>query len=187
MYLSAPFTLQNLKKILRDDPELWGWAILGPKIAHLSWTKFFWRKPLLLLSSTYWPFSLCKIKKNSYSGFRVIRMHHFWVLNGPFAPKFFFWKKLLRSFSSNYWPISLCKILKKFLLQIQSYEDAPFLGSKWPICPNENLFRKLVNKPCSFHSCLSTCKKSKSDINLLMKYWRLNNTEISFTESYFSL
>ena len=83
---------------------------------------------------------------------------------------FFFWKKLLISFSSNYWPISLCKILKKFLLQIQSYEDAPFLGSKWPICPNENLFRKPVNKPCSFHSCLSTCKKSKSDINLLMKY-----------------
>ena len=63
MYLLAPFILQNFKKILRADPELWGCAIFGPKMAHLSWTKFFWYKPLLLLSSTYWPFSLCKIQK----------------------------------------------------------------------------------------------------------------------------
>ena len=31
-------------------------------------------------------------------------------------------------------------------------------------------FRKHVNEPCFFHSCLSTCQKSKSDINLLVKY-----------------
>ena len=47
---------------------------------------FFWYKPLLLLSSTYWPFPLCKILKNSYSGSRVMRMCHFWAQNGPFAP-----------------------------------------------------------------------------------------------------
>ena len=41
MYLLAPFILQNFKKILRADPELWGCAIFGPKMAHLSWTKFF--------------------------------------------------------------------------------------------------------------------------------------------------
>ena len=60
--------------------------------------------------------------------------------------------------------------LKKFLQRIQSYEDAQFLGPKWPISPNENFFRKPVNEPCFFHSCLSTCQKSKSDINLLVKY-----------------
>ena len=92
MYLLAPFILQNFKKILRADPELWGCAIFGPKMAHLSWTKFFWYKPLLLLSSTYWPFSLCKIFKNSYCESRVMRMHHFWAQNGPFAPNNFFWK-----------------------------------------------------------------------------------------------
>ena len=54
-----------------------------------------------------------------------------------------------------------------------------FLGPKWPISPNENFFRKPVNEPCFFHSCLSTCQKSKSDINLLVKYWRLKNTEMS--------
>ena len=77
MYLLAPFILQNFKKILRADPELWGCAIFGPKMAHLSWTKFFWYKPLLLLSSTYWPFSLSKILKNCYGRSRVIRMCHF--------------------------------------------------------------------------------------------------------------
>ena len=30
---------------------------------NLSWTNFFWYKPLLLLSSTCYPFSLCKIYK----------------------------------------------------------------------------------------------------------------------------
>ena len=71
---------------LRADPQSWGCAIFVPKMAHLSWTKFFRCKPLLLLSSTHWPFSLCKILKNSYSGSRVMRIHHFWTQNGPSAP-----------------------------------------------------------------------------------------------------
>ena len=62
----------------------------GLKMAQLSGTKLFWYTPLLLLSSTYWPFSLCKIKKNSYNVSRVMRMHHFWAQNGPFAPNNFF-------------------------------------------------------------------------------------------------
>ena len=41
MFLLAPFTLQNFKKILRVDPELWGCAIFRPKMAYLSWTNFF--------------------------------------------------------------------------------------------------------------------------------------------------
>ena len=44
-------------------------------------------------------------------------------------------------------------------------------------------FRKPVNEPCSFYSCLSTCQKSKSDINLLVKYWQLKHTGISMTEN----
>ena len=78
-------------------------------------------------------------------------------------------------------------ILKQFFQQIQSYEDAQFLGLKWPISPTDKFFRKPVNEPCFFHSCLSTCQKSKSDINLLVKYWRLKNTEISLAESHFWL
>ena len=102
MYLLAPFALQDFLKILRADPELWGCVIFGPKVTHLSWTKFFGYKPLLLLLSTYWPFSLCKILKNSHSGSRVMKMHHFWTQNGPFAPNKLFFEKLLIPFSSAY-------------------------------------------------------------------------------------
>ena len=41
MYLLAPFILQNFKKIIGANPELWECATFGPKMAHLSWTGFF--------------------------------------------------------------------------------------------------------------------------------------------------
>ena len=34
IYLLALFTVQNLKKILTANPELWGCVIFGPKIVH---------------------------------------------------------------------------------------------------------------------------------------------------------
>ena len=49
IYLLAPFIVQNLKNILKTDPEFWGCAIFGPKMARLSWIELFWYKPLLLL------------------------------------------------------------------------------------------------------------------------------------------
>ena len=110
------------KTILTADPELWGCDIL---VLHLSQTIFFGEKIINIMLSTYWPLSLCKFLKKSYSGSRVMRMRHFWAQNGPFAQ--------MRIF-----------------------------------------FRKPVNKPFSFHSCLSTCQKSKSDINLsltIKEYW----------------
>ena len=36
--------VQNLKKILTADPELWGCTILGPKMVHLPKTIFFFWK-----------------------------------------------------------------------------------------------------------------------------------------------
>ena len=141
MYLLALFILQNFKKILRANPELRGCAIFGTKMAHLSWTKFFWYNPLSSLSSTFWTFSLCKIQKNTYWGSRVIRMYYFWAQNGPFSPNKFFWK-IFNIILINLLALSLCKILEKFFQQIQSYEDAQLLGPKWPISPNENFFQK---------------------------------------------
>ena len=41
MHLLAPFILHNFRKTLTVDPELRGCAIFGPKIPHLSCTKFF--------------------------------------------------------------------------------------------------------------------------------------------------
>ena len=85
------------------------------------------------------------------------------------CPNFFF-GKLLISFSSTYWSLSLYKIKKKIL---------PLDPELWA-CAIFGPDRKTCNEPCFFHSCLSTCQKSSSDINLLVKYWRLKNTEISF-------
>ena len=57
-----------------------------------------------------------------------------------------------------------------------------FLAQNGPSPQMRIFFRKTVNEPCFFHSRQSTCQKSKSDINLLLKYWRLKNTEISLAE-----
>ena len=39
--LLAPFIVQNLKKLLPADPELWGCAIFGPKMTHFPKGEFF--------------------------------------------------------------------------------------------------------------------------------------------------
>ena len=41
IYLLAPFIVQNFKKILPVDPELWGCTTFGPKMVHLSKWEFF--------------------------------------------------------------------------------------------------------------------------------------------------
>ena len=82
-------------------------------------------------------------------------------------------------------PFHCAKFEKKFFQRIQSYEDVQFLGPKWPISPIESFSRKTVNEPCFFYPFLSTCQKSNSGINLLKKYFGLNNTEISLDESHF--
>ena len=41
IYLLGFFVVQNFKKILRADPELWGCAIFGLKMAHFSKWEFF--------------------------------------------------------------------------------------------------------------------------------------------------
>ena len=84
--------------------------------------------------------------------------------------------KLLLLLSSACWTFSLCKIKKRFLQWIQSYEDVQYLGPKLVISPNESFFKTPINEPCFFHLYLSTCQKSKSYTNLLVKYWRLKNT-----------
>ena len=113
---------------------------------------------------------------------QIQNYHHAPFLSPKWSicPKQFFFWKLLLSFSAPF----IGQNLKKFFQRIQSYEDVQFMVPKWPISPNKNFFRKPVNEPCFFYSCLSTCQKSKSDTNLLVKYWWLKNTVISFAESH---
>ena len=57
-----------------------------------------------------------------------MRMHHFWVQDGPFAPNKNFLGKNNIIFIYLLVHCTLYKSLKKFLGQIQSYVDAPVLG-----------------------------------------------------------
>ena len=87
------------------------------------------------------------------------------------CPKqFFFWKII---------KIILIYVLSSFI--VQNFLKNSSSGSRvmkmrkfWthngPFAQTRNFFRKTVNEPCYFYSCLSTCQKSKSDINLLVKY-----------------
>ena len=51
IYLLAPFIGQNFKKILPAGPELWGWAIFVPKMAHFPKWEFFLENLLMSLGS----------------------------------------------------------------------------------------------------------------------------------------
>ena len=44
---------------------------IGPKMVHFPQTRIFWEKSLILFSSTYWPLSLCKIKKKKKKKFNA--------------------------------------------------------------------------------------------------------------------
>ena len=41
IYLLTPIIVQNFKKILTADPELWECTIFGPKIGHLPKQELF--------------------------------------------------------------------------------------------------------------------------------------------------
>ena len=140
---------------------------------------FFLEKQLIKFSCTYGPLSFCNFLKKFLELIpRVMRMCHFRAQNGPFVMnKIFLVQTIIITFI---YILALFNVqnLKKFLQRIQSYEDAHFLGPKWSICPKQIFFSKIINiifiyllapfivqnKPCSFHSILSTCQKSKSDI-----------------------
>ena len=133
--------------------------------------KFFLEKQLTKFSSTYYPISFWKIFKKFLEPIQSYENVPFSGPNLPICPKqMFFYTNHYCYFHLPIGPFNCAKFKKKFLQRIQSYKDAPYLGPKQPICPNQNFFRKSVNKPCFFHSCLFTCQKSKSDINVLMKY-----------------
>ena len=81
---------KNFKKFLRANPELWC-AIFGHKMAHLSWTFFFLVQTIIITFTYLLALFTVQNLQNSYSGSRVMRMHHFCDQYGPFA-SIFFWK-----------------------------------------------------------------------------------------------
>ena len=117
IYLLVLFIVQNLKKTLGADPELWGCTIFWPKmihLLHLPQTRIFLEKIIkIIFIYLLAPFILQNFKKNSYNRSKVMRMHHFWAQNDPIAQTNILLEKNFSTivlFSSIYWSLSLWKI-----------------------------------------------------------------------------
>ena len=167
----TPFILQNFKKLLWVDPELWDVPFSGPKWSICHGKKIFVQTIIITFIYLLSLFIVQNLKKKftvdpELWGCPIFgpKMVHLLQTN-------FFWK-IIR--------IILVYLLVPFILRIRNFwaQNSPFPQMRI-------LFRKSVNEPCFFHSCLSTYQKSKSGIDLLVKYWQLKNTEISLAESHF--
>ena len=89
----GPFHCAKFEKILTADPELWGCAIFGP--IWSTCPNFFWKIINIILIYLLAPFIVQNFLKSSSSGYRVMRMHNFWVQNGPFPQMTIFSENLL--------------------------------------------------------------------------------------------
>ena len=152
MYLLVPFILQNFKKILRANQELWQCAIFKPKMAHLFW-KFF---------------------------FGTDHHHYFHLSIGPFIVQNL--KKLLQRLQSyEHLPFlgpkwSICPKQKLFLQIINIiliYPLAPF------IVPN---FKKNLPVDPELWGCAIFGSKMSISPILMCKLWLIfwNNMKIWF-------
>ena len=163
IYLLARFILQNLKQIWKPIHIYEDVPLSGPKYPNWFWTKLFGTNHYYYFHLPIGPFHWAKFKKNSYSGSRVMSMHHFWAQNGPFALNNFFYGKLLKSLSSTYYPLSLYKILKKFFKGIQSCEDVQIFWVQNGPFPQMRLFSEslLMSLICFINTYLHAKNQSQ--------------------------
>ena len=183
-----PFHCVKFKKHFQSQSRVLGILHFWVRNDPFALNNFFWYKPLLLPSSTYWHFSVCKIfKKHSCSRSRVMRTHTFWIQNGSFAPIFFLEKIMNIIFIYPLAPFVVINLKKILKADPGLWRCTIFWVINGSFATIRIFFRKPVNNPCSFHSCLSTCQISKSDDDLLKKYWWLKNTEISLAKRHFRL
>ena len=188
MCLWAPFIVENLKNIFRANLEFRWCVIFGSEMTHLPWTNLFWYKPLLLPSSTYWQFLMCKIFKKVLQQLQSHEDTPFLNPKWSLCPKQFFFGKIMNIIFIYLLALFIVKNFKKILAADPELWGCTIFWAINSLFATMRIFyRKPVNKPCSFHSCLSTCQISKSDDDLLKKYWWLKNTEISLAKRHFWL
>ena len=128
------------------------------------------------------------LKKNSNSRSRIMRMCHFWAQNGPFAPnKIFFWKIINIILIYLLAPF-IVQNFKKILPADPELWGCTIFGPKMAHFPKWELFSEnLLMSLVSFIHAYLQAKNQSLNINLLVKYWWLKNTEISLAESNFWL
>ena len=131
------------------------------------------------------PFHWAKSKKNLTSDPWVMRMHHFGP-KWPICPNFFFF---LKNYYHSHLPISpfhRTKLKKNYSSGSRVMRMHHFWAQNGPFV-QMRIFSENLLMSRFFHSCLSTCQKSKSDNNHLVKFWQLKNTEISLAKRHFLL
>ena len=108
IYLLALFLVQKFKKILRENPDLWGCAIFGSKMDHLPQTRIFLEKILnIIFIYLLAPFIVHNFKKfllwiQSYEDALF-----FWTQNRPFTQTRIFSEiPLIKVQKACFWPIS---------------------------------------------------------------------------------
>ena len=131
-------------------------------------------------------FHYAKFQKNPYNKSRVLKMCQFFRRKWSICPKldfFFFWKTINISSMHLLNPF-IVQNFKKILRVDQELWGCTIFCPKMA-CLLEKIFfsRKPITKPCCTDSCLSTYKKSESDVNPLMRYWRLSNAGILLAKS----
>ena len=80
IYWLATFIVQNFKKILFANPELWGCTIFGPKMAHFPWDFFFFIKHV----NEPWFFHSCLSTCQNQSEILAIKEYKNLIGWGPF-------------------------------------------------------------------------------------------------------
>ena len=144
-------------------------AIFETKAAYLLRTKFLVQTIVITLIYLLALFIVQNFKKIFTTGPKLRRCAIFGPKVVLFPTNIFFWENY---YYHSHLPISpfCCANFKKNSSSGFSYEDVPLWAQNGPFPQRKFLFRKPVNGPCFFYSCLSRCQKSKSDINLLVKY-----------------
>ena len=84
----GPFHFAKFKKILTADSELWGCAIVGPKMAHLPKWEFFQKTCQWALFVSFMPIYIPKNKVRYYSITEILTIKEYWNLTDwePFLP-----------------------------------------------------------------------------------------------------
>ena len=95
MYLLAPFILQNFKKILKANPELWGCAIFKAKIAQFAPSNFFLVQTIITFIYLL-ALSLCKFKKKILQQIQSYEDAPFLGPKWSICPSNFFFLKIIK-------------------------------------------------------------------------------------------
>ena len=140
------FSVQNFKKILRVDPELWVWAIFGSKLAHLPQTKTFLGKVVNTISIYLLNPFIVQSLKRFLQWIQSYEDVPFWTLNGPICPNevYFFRKTLFLLFMPMYIP--------KTKFRYQSINDIWTIKEYWNLIGWE-LFSAITWQSCFSEAC----------------------------------